>query len=66
LAKTSDGIGSSSIYKYGVANRLVLITCGYERNGSSPYNWVVIAQLRFAAAGHVVGSVSSKAAGLDP
>lgn len=55
LAKTSAGIGSSSLYKYGVANRLVLITCGYVRNGSSPFNWAVIAQLRSAAAGHVVG-----------
>ena len=51
LAKTSAGIGSSSIYHYGVANRLVLITCGYVRNGSSPFNWAVIAQLRSAAVG---------------
>lgn len=63
LAKTSAGIGSSSIYNYGVANRLVLITCGYVRNGSSPFNWAVIAQLRSVAAGHDVSSVSSKTAG---
>jgi hypothetical protein len=45
LAKTAAGIGSSSIYDYGVTNRLVLITCGYTPDGSSPFNWVVIAHL---------------------
>lgn len=45
LAKTPAGIGSSSIYDYGVVNRLVLITCGYTPDGASPLNWVVIAQL---------------------
>ena len=45
LAKTAGGIGSSAIYNYGVANRLVLITCGYLPDGSSPFNWVVIAHL---------------------
>ncbi len=45
LAKTAGGIGSSSIYNYGVANRLVLITCGYLPDGSSPFNWVVIGHL---------------------
>lgn len=45
LAKTSAGIGASSIYDYSVVNRLVLVTCGYASNGSSPWNWVVITQL---------------------
>jgi hypothetical protein len=45
LAKTAGGIGSSSIYNYGVADRLVLITCGYLTDGSSPFNWVVIGHL---------------------
>lgn len=45
LAKTPAGIGSSSIYEYGVANRLVLITCGYAPDGSSPFNWAVITKL---------------------
>jgi hypothetical protein len=45
LAKTAAGIGASPIYDYGVVNRLVLITCGYAPDGSSPWNWVVITQL---------------------
>lgn len=45
LAKTAAGIGASSIYDYGVVNRLVLVTCGYAPDGSSPFNWAVIAQL---------------------
>lgn len=45
LAKTAAGIGASAIYDYGVVNRLVLITCGYAADGSSPWNWVVITQL---------------------
>jgi hypothetical protein len=45
LAKTAAGIGSSSIYDYGVRDRLVLVTCGYTPDGSSPFNWVVIARL---------------------
>lgn len=49
LAKTASGIGSSSIYDYGVAGRLVLVTCGYLPDGSSPFNWVVIAEVRGAA-----------------
>jgi LPXTG-site transpeptidase (sortase) family protein len=48
LAKTAAGIGSSSIYNYGAANRLVLITCGYLPDGSSPFNWAVIARLATA------------------
>jgi len=48
LAKTAAGIGSSSIYDYGVTNRLVLITCGYTPDGSSPFNWVVVARLTAA------------------
>lgn len=49
LAKTAAGIGDSSIYDYGVVNRLVLITCGYSPDGSSPWNWVVITRLVSAA-----------------
>jgi hypothetical protein len=45
LAKTAAGIGSSSIYNYGVVNRLVLITCDYAADGASPWYWVVITQL---------------------
>jgi hypothetical protein len=52
LAKSAAGIGSSSIYDYGVTNRLVLITCGYTPDGSSPFNWVVIARLTAAARAH--------------
>jgi sortase (surface protein transpeptidase) len=48
LAKTAEGIGASSIYNYGVVNRLVLITCDYAPDGSSPWNWVVITQLAAA------------------
>jgi hypothetical protein len=48
LAKTAAGIGASSVYHYRVADRLVLITCGYRPDGSSPFNWVVIAHLRSA------------------
>jgi sortase (surface protein transpeptidase) len=48
LAKTAAGIGASSIYDYGAVNRLVLITCGYAPDGSSPWNWVVITQLTAA------------------
>ena len=48
LAKTAAGIGSSSIYNYGVVNRLVLITCDYAPDGSSPWNWVVTTQLTAA------------------
>jgi hypothetical protein len=50
LAKTAAGIGSSSIYNYKVANRLLLITCGYTPDGSSPFNWVVVAHLSSATA----------------
>jgi Sortase domain len=49
LAKTADGIGASSIYNYSVVNRLVLITCAYAPDGSSPWNWAVITQLVAAA-----------------
>jgi hypothetical protein len=49
LAKTAAGIGASTIYNYGVVNRLVLITCGYAPDGSSPWNWVVVTQLAAAA-----------------
>ena len=49
LAKTAAGIGSSFIYDSTVANRLVLITCGYTPTGSSPFNWAVIAQLTSAS-----------------
>ncbi|MBO0833119.1 MAG: class F sortase [Actinobacteria bacterium] len=48
LAKNASGIGASSIYNYGVVNRLVLITCAYTPDGSSPWNWVVITQLTAA------------------
>jgi hypothetical protein len=48
LAKTATGIGASSIYDYGVVNRLVLVTCGYAPDGSSPWNWVVVTQLAAA------------------
>lgn len=46
LAKTADGIGASTeVYDYGISNRLVLITCGYQPNGRSTFNWAVIADL---------------------
>lgn len=43
--KTVQGIGSSVVYNYHVPGRLVLITCGYAGDGSSPFNWVAFAQL---------------------
>jgi hypothetical protein len=48
LAKTAAGIGDSFIYNYGAVNRLVLITCGYAPDGSSPWNWAVVTQLTAA------------------
>jgi hypothetical protein len=46
-AKTVKGIGSStsSVANFHVPGRLVLITCGYASDGSSPFNWVAFAQL---------------------
>lgn len=49
LAKTAAGIGASTIYDYGVRNRLILITCAYEPDGASPWNWVLITRLTAAA-----------------
>ncbi|HEV7146263.1 MAG TPA: class F sortase [Pedococcus sp.] len=47
LDKTPQGVGSSkTLYSYGHRNQLRLVTCGYAADGSSPFNWAVIATLQ--------------------
>lgn len=47
LDKSVQGIGASTeFYSYGVPNQLRLATCGYAADGSSPFNWAVIAALQ--------------------
>jgi hypothetical protein len=47
LDKTPQGVGNNAVlYSYGHANQLRLVTCGYAADGSSPFNWAIIASLR--------------------
>lgn len=47
LDKSPQGVGSNrTLYSYASLNQLRLVTCGYAADGSSPFNWAVIATLR--------------------
>jgi hypothetical protein len=47
LDKTPQGVGNNAVlYSYGHANQLRIVTCGYAADGSSPFNWAVIAALK--------------------
>jgi hypothetical protein len=47
LDKTPQGVGNNNtLYSYGHRNQLRLVTCGYAPDGSSPFNWAVIATLQ--------------------
>jgi hypothetical protein len=46
LDKTPAGVGNSrTLYSYGRPDQLRLVTCGYAPDGTSPFNWAVIATL---------------------
>jgi hypothetical protein len=50
LDKTPQGVGNNkTLYSYGRPDQLRLVTCGYAADGSSPFNWAVIATLRMPA-----------------
>jgi hypothetical protein len=50
LDKTPQGVGNNkTLYSYGRPDQLRLVTCGYAPDGSSPFNWAVIATLRMPA-----------------
>ncbi|MGH8862629.1 MAG: hypothetical protein ACRDVG_15585, partial [Jatrophihabitantaceae bacterium] len=47
LDKSPRGVGASKlVYSYGRVGALRLVTCGYAPDGTSPYNWAVLAVLR--------------------
>ena len=46
LDKSVGGIGASKVvYSYGHPDELRLVTCGYAPDGTSPFNWAVLADL---------------------
>jgi hypothetical protein len=46
LDKSVAGIGASKVvYSYGHPDQLRLVTCGYAPDGTSPFNWAVLATL---------------------
>jgi hypothetical protein len=46
LDKSVGGIGANKmVYSYGHRNELRLVTCGYAPDGTSPFNWAVLADL---------------------